>query len=94
MSTNVRNTSEPTQPVLRNQALPELTNGEWNSALYVDRILFSLEPTGTPQEERSRYPAGSYSVSRQTVDEHGQYSPRALYVIPRAANTAQFLALV
>ncbi|PVH91671.1 hypothetical protein DM02DRAFT_663725 [Periconia macrospinosa] len=78
-STNARNTSEPTQHVPRNQVASGSTNGKWDSALYVDRILFSVEPIGSPEEERSRYPAGCYSVSRQTVNEHVPSSSLAFF---------------
>jgi hypothetical protein len=71
VSTNTWNTSGTPQSVLRNQVALESLNGKWDSELYVDRILSPLEPTGTPEEVRSRYPEGRYSVSRQTVDEHG-----------------------
>lgn len=81
VSTHARNTSGSAQIMLSTQVVPEPTNSKWDRDLYVDRILFALEPTGTPEEVRSRYPAGSYSVSRQTVNEHGQYELRARYVI-------------
>jgi len=76
--TNSPSASESTQPVPRSQVASESANGRLDSALYVDRILFSLEHIGTPEEERARYPAGCYSVSRQTVTEHGRSRPRAL----------------
>jgi hypothetical protein len=71
ISTNTWNTSGTPQSVLRDQVALESLNGKWDSELYVDRILSPQEPTGTPEEVRSRYPEGCYSVSRQTVDEHG-----------------------
>jgi hypothetical protein len=71
ISTNTWNTSGTPPSLLRNQVALESLNGKWDSELYVDRILSPLEPTGTPEEVRSRYPEGSYSVSRQTVDDHG-----------------------
>ncbi|KAH7308924.1 hypothetical protein B0I35DRAFT_440994 [Stachybotrys elegans] len=79
ISANSRNTSGPAQPVLSNQMASESVDGKWDSALYVDRILFSVEPTGSPEEERSRYPAGRYSVSRQQVNEHVPSSSLAFF---------------
>ncbi|KAG7407189.1 hypothetical protein Forpe1208_v012564 [Fusarium oxysporum f. sp. rapae] len=78
-STNLWNTPGSTQPVLRNQVALESANGKWDSQLYVDRILFSLEHIGTPEEERARYPAGCYSVSRQPVNEHVPSSSLAFF---------------
>jgi hypothetical protein len=78
ISTHARNTSGSAQTMLTNQVASESTNRKWDKDLYVDRILFALEPTGTPEEVRSRYPAGCYSVSRQTVNEHGQCLLRGL----------------
>ncbi|KAF5232115.1 hypothetical protein FANTH_13111 [Fusarium anthophilum] len=72
-------TSESTQSVPRSQVAPELVNSELDSSFYVDRILFSLEPIGAPEEERALYPAGCYSVSRQTVTEHVPSSSLAFF---------------
>lgn len=78
---NAWNASGIAQPMPRNQVASESTNGNCDSALYVDRILHPLEPTRTPEELRPLYPEGSYSVSRQTVEEHGQYRLRGLRAI-------------
>ncbi|KXJ93625.1 hypothetical protein Micbo1qcDRAFT_38206 [Microdochium bolleyi] len=79
VSTSSQNTSLPTEPVFTNHASPESASGQWNAALYVDRILSFAEPTGTPEEERSRYTAGGYSVSRQAVNEHVPSSSLAFF---------------
>lgn len=70
-SANSWNAFGTTQPSLMHQVASESTNIQGDSALYVDKILSPMESTGTPEEVRSRYPEGCYSVSRQTVDEHG-----------------------
>ncbi|KAF5641398.1 transcriptional regulatory [Fusarium sp. NRRL 52700] len=77
--TNSPSASESTQPVPRTQVASESADGRLDSSLYVDRILFSLEQIGTPEEERARYTAGCYSVSRQQVTEHVPSSSLAFF---------------
>lgn len=72
-SSHARNASVSTQNIPGDQTVSESTQYRKNTDLYVDRILFAVRPTGTPEQVRSRYPAGRYSVSRQTVNEHGEH---------------------